>query len=128
MVQGNERAFAGNTIAKSRFISFPDELRPVTVDDVPRPSLDEWIIDIIQEGGVWIKFWKCDLFQLQALRGEVRADELLDCPYGKVGPVNRGEVREDLVRCFVGWFINDSFRVGVQPCEVDGMKQLLRND
>ena len=121
VVQGNERAFTSNTIAKSRLVCFPDELWPVIMDD-PRPSLDEWILDVIQKGRVLVKFWKRDWLQLEALGRKVHVDELLDCAFGKAGPVDGGEVCEDLVRCLVGWFINDSFRVGVQPCEVDDMK------
>jgi hypothetical protein len=110
VVQGNEGALTRNTIAKSRFISVPDELGPVTVDDA-RPSLDERVFDAIEEGGVLIEIGESDSLQFETLAGEIRVDELFDLAIRRVGSVDGGEIREDLAGRFVRWFVDESLFV-----------------
>jgi hypothetical protein len=123
VVQGNEGALTSNTIAKSRFISVPDELRPVTVDDA-RPSLDERVFDVIEEGGVLIEIGESDSLQLETLAGEIRVDELFDLAIRRVGSVDGGKIREDLAGWFVCRFVDESLFVRVQVGDVDGLEEL----
>ena len=123
MVQGNERALTGDTIAKSRIVGVPAELCPVTVDD-GGPSLDERVFDAIKEGGAWIETRKSDSFQFEALAGKVRIDELLDLTIGRVGPVDGREICENLAGRFVCRFVDKRLWVRVQLSNVDGLKEL----
>lgn len=108
MVQGNESALASEAIAENGIVGAPDELCPVTVDD-RSPCLDERVLDGIQEGRVWVEIRKSNGFQLEALAGKVRVDELFDCAFCGASSIYDSEIREDLTRRFVCRFINKSF-------------------
>jgi len=123
VVQGNERALTSNTIAKSRIVGAPDELRPVTVDDCG-PSLDERVFDVTKEGGVGIEIRKSDSFQFETLAGKVRIDELLDLTIGRVGSIDGGEICENLAGRFVCRFVDKGLWVRIQLSDVDGLKEL----
>ena len=123
VVQGDERAFTSNAIAKSRVVGAPNELCPVTVDDCG-PSLDEGVFDAIKKGGIGIKIRKSDSFQFETLAGKVRIDELLDLTIGRVGSVDGGEICENLAGRFVCRFIDKGLWVRVQLGNVDGLKEL----
>ena len=123
VVQGNEGALASNTIAKSRVVGAPDELRPVTVDD-GGPSLDKRVFDAIKEGGVGIEIRKSDSFQFETLAGKVRIDELLYLTIGRVGCVDGCEICENLAGRFARRFVDKGLLVRVQVSNVDGLKEL----
>jgi len=124
VVQGNERALAGNTITKSRFVAVPDELCPVTVDDA-RPGLDQRVFDATEEGGVGVEIRNGSSFQFKTLAGKVRIDELLDLATGGVGSIDGSEVREDLARRFACRFVDEGLLVRIQFSDVDRLKELL---
>lgn len=91
MIQGDQRALAGNTIAKSRSIGLPGELCPITVDD-KGPSPDERILDSIWESGIGVEIGKSHSLQFKAFTGEVRINELFDLAIGRIGAVDGGKI------------------------------------
>ena len=123
MIQRNERAFAGNAIAKSGVVRAPDELRPVTVND-GRPGLDKRVFDAIQECWGLIKIGDCDSFQLETLARKVRVDELLNLAIGRIGSVDGGEICEDAGGRLVCGFVDEGLLVCVEFGNVDGLKEL----
>lgn len=124
MVQGNERALASDTVAKSGIIGAPDELGPIAVDD-GGPSLDKRVFDAIKEGWVGIEIRESDGFQFKTLAGKVRIDELLDLTIGRIGGAIDGcEIRENLARRSVRRFVDKGLLVRVQVSDVDGLQEL----
>ena len=125
MVQGNEGALTSNTVAKSRVVGVPDELRPVTVDDAG-PGLDKRVFDPIEEGGVGIEIGNGDGFQLKTLAGKVRIDELFNIAIGSncASSVEGSEICEDFAGRPVCGFVDEGLRVCEQFGDVDGLKEL----
>ena len=91
VVQGDESALAGNTVAKSRGIGVPSELRPITVDN-KGPGLDERVLDSTLESWIGIETRKSRSFQFKALAGKVRINELFDLAIGRIGVGDGGKV------------------------------------
>lgn len=123
VIQGNQGALTSNAITKGGIVGVPDELGPITVDD-GRPSLDKWVFDAVEEGGVGFETGEGNSFQLESLAGKVRIDELLDIAVRGVGSVDSGEIREDIAGRFVCRFVDESLLVRVQIRDVDGLKEL----
>ena len=123
VIQGNEGAFTGNTIAKSGVVRAPDKLCPVTVND-GGPRLHEWVFNAIQECRGLIEVGDCSSFQFETLARKVRVDKLLNLTIGGVGSVDGGEICEDAGGRLVCRFVDEGLLVRVEYGDVDGLKEL----
>lgn len=89
------------------------------------PGLDKRVFDAIEEGRVRIEIGDGNSLQLETFAGKVRIDELLDLAISGVGSVDGGEIRDDIARLFVCWFVDESLRVRVQFGDIDSLEELF---
>ena len=89
-----------------------------------RPSLQEWIRDIIEESGVRVEIRDVDRLELQSFAFEIVIQELNDCTLCQVGREDVLEVGQDLLRGFARGLVDDRLLVGVRIRQVECLQQL----